>query len=137
MGLARIDLFDLAAARGQWLARRHALLSANVANADTPGFRPLDLREPGPGQLLAAARPAAGLVLARTDATHLGGAPPRPAAGERGRPGEGWEAAPAGNAVLLEEQAQKLAQTQLDHQLATGIYGKLVGLMRSALGVGA
>jgi flagellar basal-body rod protein FlgB len=136
MELARIDLFDLAAARGQWLARRHAVLSANVANADTPGYRPLDLREPEPDQLLAEVLPPAGLVLARTDGLHLGGTSAGAAAGERARPGEGWELAPAGNAVLIEEQAQKLAQTQLDHQLATGVYGKLVGLMRSALGVG-
>lgn len=136
MELARTDLFDLAAARGQWLARRHAVLSANVANADTPGFQPLDLRQPDAGHLVAQAHRPTGLTLARTSVSHLGGAPPQPAGGERARPGDGWEVAPAGNAVLIEEQAQKLAQTQLDHQLATGVYGKLVGLMRGALGVG-
>lgn len=133
---APTNLFDLAAARAQWLARRHAVLAANVANADTPDFRPLDLREPTPERLIAGARAPAGVGLARTNPAHAEGAAPRPPAGDRGRRGEGWETAPAGNAVVIEEQAQKLAQTQLDHQLATGIYGKLVGLMRGALGVG-
>ena len=55
----------------------------------------------------------------------------------RGLLDEGWETAPSGNAVVIEEQAQKLAQTQIEHQLATSLYGKYVGLMRIALGVGA
>ena len=136
MDQPRVDLFRLATARTAWLARRHAVLTTNVANADTPGFRPLDLRPPELGRA-AQLRPTVPTpLLARTTAAHLAGLPARPAPAERGQPGAGWEVAPAGNAVVLEEQAQKLAQTQLDHQLATGIYGKLVALTRAALGVG-
>ena len=39
----RAVLFDLISARAGWLAQRQAVLGQNVANADTPGFRPLDL----------------------------------------------------------------------------------------------
>ena len=37
-------LFDLISAKTAWLGQRQALLGQNVANADTPGFRPRDLR---------------------------------------------------------------------------------------------
>lgn len=136
MELPHGDLFQLATARAAWLARRHAVLTTNIANADTPGFRPLDLRPPEPGRAAVAGPSPPTPVLARTAAAHLAGMPALPPPAERGRPGEGWETAPAGNAVVIEEQAQKLVQTQLDHQLATGIYGKLVALTRAALGVG-
>lgn len=129
------DLFDVISNRAGWLARRHAVISGNIANADTPGFTPLDLKEQRPDRL---ARPAApsGLGMARTSGSHLAGIAPSPPAGERGSRGDSWETAPSGNAVVIEEQAQKLAQTQIEHQLATSLYGKYVGLMRIALGVG-
>jgi flagellar basal-body rod protein FlgB len=130
------DLFDLISSRAGWLARRHAVISGNIANADTPGFTPLDVKPQRPERLARPAAPA-GLGMARTAGGHLAGTPPRPVAGERGSRSEGWETAPSGNAVVIEEQVQKLAQTQLDHQLATSLYGKYVGMLRIALGVGA
>jgi len=130
------DLFDIISNRAGWLARRHAVISGNIANADTPGFTPLDLKEQRPDRLARPAAPA-GLALARTSGSHMAGMAPRPPAGERGSRDDGWETAPSGNAVVIEEQAQKLAQTQIEHQLATSLYGKYVGLLRVALGVGA
>ena len=129
------DLLDLISSRTGWLARRHAVLSGNIANADTPRFTPLDLKPQRPGQL---ARPQAptGLGLVRTSSVHLAGTPPAPGPGDQGSRTDGWETAPSGNAVVLEEQAQKLAQTQIEHQLATGLYGKYMGMLRTALGVG-
>ena len=130
------DLFDVISSRAGWLARRHAVISGNIANADTPGFAPLDLKEQRPDRLVRPAAPT-GLALVRTSGVHLAGTPPVPGPGDQGSRTDGWETAPSGNAVVLEEQAQKLAQTQIEHQLATGLYGKYVGLMRIALGVGA
>lgn len=129
------DLFDLISSRTGWLARRHAVLSGNVANADTPDFTPLDLKPQRAGQLAKPQAPS-GIALARTSGAHLAGMAPEPDAGERGSRSPAWETAPSGNAVVIEEQVQKLAQTQIEHQLATGIYGKYMGMLRTALGVG-
>lgn len=129
------DLFDLISSRTGWLARRHAVLSGNVANADTPNFTPLDLK-PQRTEQLAGPRAPSGIGLVRTAGTHLAGTPPRAAAAESGSRSPAWETAPSGNAVVIEEQVQKLAQTQIEHQLATGIYGKYMGMLRTALGVG-
>jgi len=45
--------------------------------------------------------------------------------------------APAGNEVVIEEQIRRLGSAERGYQLATSVYGKYVGLMRSALGNGA
>ena len=47
---------------------------------------------------------------------------------------EPYETAPDGNAVILEEQTAKAGKTALDHQLASNIYKKYVGMIKIALG---
>src|SRR5277367_3695919 len=44
MGTTHIDLFNLAEQRLAWADRRQAVLAHNVANANTPGYKPHDLR---------------------------------------------------------------------------------------------
>jgi flagellar basal-body rod protein FlgB len=45
-----------------------------------------------------------------------------------------YEVAPDGNAVVLEEQSAKAAQTALDFQLTSNLYRKYLGMVRVALG---
>jgi flagellar basal-body rod protein FlgB len=45
-----------------------------------------------------------------------------------------YEVAPDGNAVVLEEQSAKAAQTALDFQLTSNLYRKYLGMVRIALG---
>jgi flagellar basal-body rod protein FlgB len=40
MGTTHIDLFNLAEQRLAWADRRQAVLAQNVANANTPGYKP-------------------------------------------------------------------------------------------------
>ncbi|WP_135466614.1 flagellar basal body rod protein FlgB [Crenalkalicoccus roseus] len=118
----------LAERRLAWLDARQKVLAQNVANADTPGYRPRDLRSFA--QLLASR--AAGVALARTDARHVGpagGSDPR-AVAER-RPSD---LSVSGNAVSLDEQAVKVAETDTAHALAMGLHRRYLGLFRAALG---
>jgi flagellar basal-body rod protein FlgB len=46
----------------------------------------------------------------------------------------GFETTPRGNAVVLEDEMLKVAQTQMDHQAATQLYSKSIGLIKTALG---
>jgi flagellar basal-body rod protein FlgB len=130
------DLFDLIGARSRWLAERHGVLSRNIANADTPGFVPLDLSPFDLAQALTNARRVPGLGLERTASSHIAGTARPAAPGHAVQRTPGWELAPSGNAVVLEEQAQKLATTRGAHELAANLYGKYLGMMRTALGVG-
>lgn len=108
----------------QWLQARQTLVSGNVANANTTGFRPLDLTpfryDP------------AGSALATTDASHQ-------TAGQGGveadpKHGPQFETKPSGNAVVLEDEMAKLADIQLDYQMVTSLYAKSLGLLRMAVG---
>ena len=47
---------------------------------------------------------------------------------------EPYEIAPAGNAVVLEEQMMKVAETQIDYQMMTSIYKKNIGFIKLAIG---
>jgi flagellar basal-body rod protein FlgB len=128
-------LFQLLSARMGWLSQRQAILAQNIANADTPDYRPRDLREHG---FLRLAKEFAGrptrLTIARTVESHLNGG----ASARIGLRGEEqpypYETSPDGNAVVLEEQTAKAGKTALDHQLASNVYKKYVGMIKIALG---
>lgn len=131
----RPGLFDVIARKMDWLSQRQKVLAQNVANADTPGFLPSDLKE-GPFERMVRGHLA--VVQPRvTDAQHMtpaGGA----AAGEarRHEPRERYETAPSGNAVVLEEQLVKVQQTQVDYQTMTNLYTKHLRMYSTALGRG-
>lgn len=134
MDPTRNGLIALAEYRLRWLDRRQEVLAQNIANADTPGYRPRDLR---PFAEILARRGAAGApALAVTHPGHL-----RPA-GESGG-GGAWRAVedrkvaerlPNGNAVALDEQALRVADTDAAHALAMGLHRRYLAMFRTALG---
>lgn len=118
------DLFDLAERRLAWVDQRQAVLSQNVANANTPGYAARDVQPFA--TFLAAATP--GLTV--TDPMHLPGT--GAAAGSlQPRP---RERAPDGNAVSMEEELTKVADTAGIQSLTLNLYHKYSGLFRLALG---
>lgn len=117
----------LAERRMRWLERRQGVLSQNMAHADTPGFRPRDLM-PFAQTLARQAEPG----LARTDARHLAGGR---GSDPRARPDRRLvERTPDGNAVSLDEQAIRVADTDQAHALAVSLHRRFLGLFRTALG---
>jgi flagellar basal-body rod protein FlgB len=119
------NLMQALKTRMHWHQSRQKVLAENVANADSPGFRPSDLRAPaiGTGQSVA---------LAQTNAAHMG------PSGQRGgfdpTKAQRFEITPSGNAVNLEDEMLKVAQNQGDFQLAASLYSKGLGLMKIAIG---
>lgn len=119
-----IGLFNLAEQRLSWLDQRQALLAQNIANADTPGFQARDLSP--------FARLVTGSVnkLSVTNSMHLAGAVPAGrSAAERPH-----ERAPDGNAVSIEEQLTRVADTEGAQSLTTNLLHKYFGLFRTVLG---
>jgi flagellar basal-body rod protein FlgB len=47
---------------------------------------------------------------------------------------ETYEVAPAGNAVVIEEQLMKVTETQGDYRLVTTLYQKHLSMLRAAIG---
>jgi flagellar basal-body rod protein FlgB len=130
MDLSKNPLLHLLGQKMAWLSQRQEVLSANVANSSTPGFRPSDL---APMDFKGMVRALGRLEAVKTQGSHIGVS--LRAEGEfavvREREGE---AAPDGNAVDLEEQMVKMAETQMDYQLITNLYRKHVGMIKAALG---
>ena len=116
-----IGLFRLADKRLGWVDRRQHLLAHNVANANTPAYEAKDLA-PFTSRLSAA--------LGVTDPAHFGGTVPTPGL-SHARP---HDRAPDGNAVSVEEQLGKIADTASTQALVTNLYRKYASLFRTALG---
>ncbi len=127
MDPTRIGLFDLAEQRLAWADRRQAVLALNIANANTPGFKPHDLRP------FAATLADANIVApARTQPNHLMGTAAARAPNEV--VDRRHMQSPDGNAVALDEQLVKVADTETTHSLVTSIYKKYLGMFNMALG---
>jgi flagellar basal-body rod protein FlgB len=115
-------LLDLAASAAKHAAARQAVIARNVANADTPGYRALDIAPFSPDQ--------DGLTMRRTHPAHLG------APGEM-TPRADFSAIPAdpnGNSVTLEDQVLRGVEAQRAHGRAVTIYSSTLDLLRAGLG---
>lgn len=132
MDFSQLSFFRLVGQRLDYLTQRQAVLAENVANADTPGYRPNDL-EPFAEQVVRAAR-ASSLPMARTHPGHVQASGGRPEPAEAGSMRDAYEVSPSGNEVVIEQQMIAVTQNAMDHQLALNLYRKQAGLIRLALG---
>lgn len=134
MDFSNLGLFKLITRRIDWLSQRQEVLAGNIANADTPGYRPLDLK-PFSDHLASAGGASAAMVT--THAGHLRpDAAPVSSGGGTDRIDDIYEASPTGNEVVLEQQLIRVSETAMQHQLALNLYRKHAGMIRAALGRG-
>ncbi len=126
------DLPTLSALRAkmQWHQERQRVLAENIANSDTPNFRPHDLAAPKFDSL---SRSVQAVRLATTEAGHLPGIG---RAGDTFRREEQrpYDVRPTGNAVNLEDEMMKVAANQMDYQAVTAIYTRSLNLLKTAMG---
>lgn len=124
----RTSPMALAERRLHWLEQRQRVLAHNIANADTPGFRPRDLTP------FAQAVNTAQQALAQTSPRHLAG----PNGDGRARPDRrAAETSPDGNGVSLDREALKVAETDQAHAMALALHRRWAGMYRTALGRGS
>jgi flagellar basal-body rod protein FlgB len=128
MAIADVGIFSMLRTRMQWHQERQKVLADNVANSDTPNFRPRDLVEP---KFDAFGPAVPGASLMRTDAGHQVGTE---STSTFGRTDSGFQIRPAGNAVTLEDEMMKVANNQMDFQTVTALYTKGLGLIKLAVG---
>jgi flagellar basal-body rod protein FlgB len=135
MPISDIPIFSMLRTRMQWHQERQRVLAENVSNADTPKFRPRDLKPLDFGrELQSAGLQSAGQVrLASTDPAHITGASGSGAFATE-RPMNKYDVRPAGNAVNLEDEMMKVASNQMDYQAAISLYSRSMGLFRTAMG---
>src|ERR1700679_1182334 len=116
------DIPALAALRTkmQWHQERQRVLAENVANSDTPNFKPRDLVDQKIDLSGANASSGATLPMMRTGGVSLN---PSGAPENFDRDSKvGFETRPAGNAVNLEDEMLKVSSNQMDYAAVTSLY---------------
>lgn len=123
----RIEMMRMARAMGHHVAQRQIVTARNIANADTPGYRAVDLPA-----FADSYRDGPAPAMRTTRAGHL---PPPAWADGAIRPitVEG-QASPNGNSVSLEAEMVRAAELKRQHDMAIGIYRSALNLMRSSIG---
>ena len=133
MDLSNLTIFKAMNGRMNWLSRRQEVIAQNIANADTPGYVPSDLKAQDFSQFLPSKVTKASLR--HTDDRHINPqAIDRPPKIEETN--EVYETTPSGNGVVLEEQMMNINAVQGDFRLATNLYSKHVAMIKMALGRG-
>ena len=134
MSINDIPVLSALRTKMQWHQERQRVLSENVANSDTPNFKPRDLIEPKFDVTGASAGSSMGaLAMMRTSASHIA-----PADGGAQTFDEnkrtGFETRPTGNAVSLEDEMMKVSANQMDYAAVTSLYSKSLHLLKTAIG---
>jgi flagellar basal-body rod protein FlgB len=135
MSINDIPVLSALRTKMQWHQERQRVLSENVANSDTPNFKPRDLVEPKFDATGAAAGAMGSLSLTRTSEAHITPASGESASFDQNRKA-GFQTRPAGNAVSLEDEMMKVSANQMDYAAVTSLYGKSLHLLKTAIGKG-
>ena len=131
MGIADLPALAALRTRMQWHQQRQRVLAENIANSDTPNFKPRDLEEPTFTPQGSPTGTSGALALARTDPGHM----VLPGSSASFNDDKNfYETRPAGNSVSMEDQMMKVAANQMDYQAATSLYSKSLGLLMTAIG---
>lgn len=122
----KLELTQMAQALASHAGARMGTVAANVANADTPGYRAQDLPDFAAvwrqGEPLRATRPG-----------HLTDGP---GPGQAATVDDLRFAAPNGNTVSVEAEMVKSAEARQEHEMALAIYRSTSDILRISLGRG-
>ena len=109
------DLFALGERRLDWLTTRQSTIAENISNANTPGFRPRDLRA------FSDVLDAQPVRLAATHPGHLASGAPDASGAHRVGPARSWETTYSGNSVALEQELMRASETNRGAAVATSV----------------
>lgn len=112
-------------------SQRHLLVSSNISNLDTPGYKAKDVNFEG--QLRQAIGTGGDLSMTTTHGKHIG---PGNSAVKNMSPDVFEEQDPAksnGNNVNLDKEMMKLAENQIAYNATTQLLGKRASTIRAAI----
>ncbi len=137
MTTENLALMKAIGAKMDFLTQRQRVIAQNVSNADTPNYRPQDIKETDFSKVLKnitqTGKGVPNVNLDTTNGLHM----PTPGdvnVNDPRKQRETYEVAPVGNAVIMEEQLIKSGKTVMDYNLMSNLYQKNIGMIRTALG---
>lgn len=124
--MLKLDILRTASAMATHATQRQSVIAKNIANADTPGYRAMDLERPR---------------LQATSSFRMRSSNPKHLDFDTG-PAEHLPtkttpfatSSPNGNNVSLENQMLITSEIQHQHELAIGVYKKSLTILRTTLG---
>lgn len=122
----KLQLTAMAQAMSAHAGSRMGIIARNVAHADTPGYKAMDL--PSFAEAYRAAEPDR---LRQTRPGHLSRLATEVLAQPRR---SGGAETPNGNSVSLEQEMVKAAAVRQDHEMALAIYRNTSDIIRASLG---
>ena len=131
--LGDLKLFAMAQKTMDWLAKRQDVVAQNIANANTPKYRPSDLAPLDFKNLLEPERQPVRATV--TNSAHFSPLV-ETVRFETVQEHQPEESKLDGNAVLLEEQTKKLGDIKDLNALATTLLQANVSMFKTALGSG-
>lgn len=131
MTLEQIPLFAMLKGRMGYETERQRVVSQNIANADTPGYTPNDLKPFSFSHALSDAM--AGVEPSRTSPMHLAGKARRPTGQPPSQAAPDSEARLDGNQVVLEEEMMKMSDARGAYDTAVTLYQNSLNMLRTAV----
>jgi flagellar basal-body rod protein FlgB len=114
----------------RYQTQRQTLLSQNVANLDTPGYKSRDLK---PLDFKEMADPeGVKLRMATTSSKHI--LNNNNVAMAAIQETESFESTPSKNTVSLDQEMAKISETGVQYQMSSSLLRKYMGMYRAALG---
>ncbi len=129
MSIEQTDLTKMIIKKMNWLGERQRVLAQNVANIDTPNYKPQDL---APFDFKTALQQAM-VAPTLTQANHIPTAR-QPKDGVTVIKSKSHETLPSGNAVNLEDEMMKVSASGMEYQEMVGLLKHWQAMMRTALG---
>ena len=123
--MSPLYVLQLASQSAQWLSARQSLIATNVANANTPGYRAVDL------QPFSAVLDSTQITMATTNPAHMT-ATQADFASSRVVESDSADETLSGNSVNLEQEMIKLGDVNRAYSMDTNIKRAIHQLMMSA-----
>lgn len=133
MDMTDLGVMKLMTRKMGYLSERQQVIAQNVANLNTPDYKPNDLK---PFTFRNALSDSRRLRPDSTNPSHLDGTLAAGSKNQAARDRRPYETTPDGNAVVLEQQMLKSAETSADYQTMLNLYKKQVNMIRNAIRTG-
>ena len=133
MAMSDMPMLSALRTKMQWHQERQKVLANNVANSDTPGFRPSDMVAPNFDKAgsLAAGASMGSLPMMRTAGTNI---IPTGTSSFSANNRCAYETRPSANAVNLEDEMMKSSSNSGDYAAVAALYTRSLGLLKTAIG---
>lgn len=145
MAMQDLNLMSAMLKKMDWHEERQKIIAQNIANADSVGYRPMDMKPLDFKQILGgstsslsmsvAGSNGGAMSMAATNSTHFG-AENMAGSGQKlpsVKQKDVYEVAPAGNAVVLEDQLLRMNENYTDHAFVSNLYQKNLAMLKMAL----